>query len=266
MGPGTGLAGGVAGADAVVVGGGGGEVGVCVGGGGEVVAADLLPASVCVPPGDELVAGGVGDLGPGEGDGGGCGLGAKLGGGEVGVGGGEGLLGPGAVAAAGVEGADAVVVGGADGEAGMVEGGGGEVVAADLLPAGVCVPPGDELVAVCAGDFGPGKVDGGDGGLGGQGGRGELGGGRVGEQEDGGDGQEEGHENRAGSPGRESHFHAPDAERLGARLVQDVDRIADDLVEGRAWGQGLSLRDGECCPVDLGRISGGGSSGTGSEP
>ena len=158
-----------------------------VGLGGEVVAAELLPAGGCVPPGNQLVVNGVGDVCPVQVDGAGCGLGVQDGRGEVGVRGGGDGLGPGALLAVSVDGAYAVVVGDADGEVGMVEGGAGEVVAAERLPAGGGVPPGNQFVAVGGGDFCPGQVDGAGFGLGGQDGRGErgcgrslLGGGRVG--------------------------------------------------------------------------------------
>ena len=67
------------------------KAGVWVGLGGEVVAAELLPAGGCVPPGNKLVAGGFGDVCPAQVDGAGCGLGVQDGRGEVGVrGGGDG--------------------------------------------------------------------------------------------------------------------------------------------------------------------------------
>ena len=118
-----------------------------VGLGGEVIAAELLPAGGCVPPGNKLVAGGFGDVCPAEVDGAGCGLGVQDGRGEVGVRGGGDGLGPGTLLAVSVDGAYAVVVGDADGEVGMVEGGAGEVVVSERLPAGGGVPPGDQFVA-----------------------------------------------------------------------------------------------------------------------
>ena len=130
------------------------------------------------------------------------------------------LFGPGAWLAVGVDGADAVVVGDADGEVGVVEGGAGEVVAADVLPVVQAFPPGVQFVALCAGDFGPAQVDGADCGIGLQGGGGErgrgrilLGGGGVGVQYDGGDGQENRRKDCTGSLRRKSHCHAPVAER-----------------------------------------------------
>ena len=59
-----------------------------------------------------------------------------------------------------VQDAHLVVVGDGGGEPGVAEGRAGEVVAADLLPAGFRVPPGPEFVACGAGYGCPAQLDG----------------------------------------------------------------------------------------------------------
>ena len=78
---------------------------------------------------------------------------------RFGYGGGD-LLRPWTHFSGSVQGAHLVVVGGAGGRPGVAEGRAGEVVAADLLPAGLRVPPGPEFVACGAGYGCPAQFDG----------------------------------------------------------------------------------------------------------
>ena len=99
---------------------------------GEVVAAELLPAGLFVPPGPEDVANCGVHFGPVQLDGAGRGLGSQFRRVEGrGRGGGDSRR-PVALIAIGVDGPNLVVVGSAGDEIGMGVGGAGEVVAADL--------------------------------------------------------------------------------------------------------------------------------------